>query len=423
MREYEKKRFYYIGACALMLTLTYYILHRGNVPPAVPEYTPGQSVSWKDSGKEHVQYMKHPALEKFFRKQQPVFNDYTNERKKIILTFGEVMGHTYWWDVPHDFDFTEHDGTPCKYRHCKLVYDAYNYIPIADAVLFHGQDVPPVTELKAFEKIPLTQLWVWMPSESPAYYNRKKMSLKPYHSVFNWTGSYRRDSDIWTPHFIVKPRTKDDPQIGKVDYAKGKDKMIIAIISNNCKSYRTQFIRKLKQYIPVDVYGKCKSEFDPSLPDCEFGSEECKELQSRYKFTLSLENAYCKDYVTEKFYLNGLSRGNVPIVLNRASMSDPEVAPPGSYIDILDFENLEVLADYLKKLAQNDEAYNKFHEWRQNYKLGSKNRMCTTCEALWKREEQPLKKATLTKVDVEKFWSYEENCGSYDNELFQKYLR
>ncbi|XP_066914333.1 3-galactosyl-N-acetylglucosaminide 4-alpha-L-fucosyltransferase FUT3-like [Clytia hemisphaerica] len=422
MRGNEKKRFFYIGGCALMLILTYFFIHR-SVPPEVPEYTPGETVSWKESGKEHVQYMKHPVLAKVFRNQKSGLIDYKNERKKIILTFGEVMGDMYWWDVPHDFDFTEYDGTPCKYRHCQLVYDAYSYIPIADAVLFHGQDLPPVKELKSFNKIPLTQQWVWMPSESPFYYKKKMISLKPYHSVFNWTGSYRRDSDIWTPHFVVRPRAKDDPSIGKVDYAKDKDKMIIAIISNDCKSYRTQFIKKLKQYIPIDVYGQCKKEFDPSLPDCRFGYEDCKELQSRYKFTLSLENAYCKDYVTEKFYMNGLSRGNVPIVLNRATMSDPEVAPPGSYINILDFENLEVLADYLKKLAQNDKEYNKFHEWRQNYKLRSKNRMCTTCEALWKREEEPLRKAILAKVDVEKFWNYEDNCISYEEELFQKYLR
>ena len=101
-------------------------------------------------------------------------------------------------------------------------------------------------------------------------------------------------------------------------------------------------------------------------------------------------------------------------------MSDPEVAPPGSYIDILDFENLEVLADYLKKLAQNDEAYNKFHEWRQNYKLGSKNRMCTTCEALWKRDLLKIKDRKVKNID--KFWKFDQNCLPFTQKIFARYL-
>ena len=344
------------------------------------------------------------------------------ERKKIILTYGEVLGHQYWWDTPFDFDFYERDGTPCEYRHCKLVYDAHNYVRIADAVLFHGQDLPSTKELKGLKDIPVRQIWIWMTSESPAGFSNLN-SLASYRHVFNWTGTYRLDSDIWTPYFVVKPLpSQNRKELSPVNYARGKKKMVIAIISNNCQSYRTKFIKKLREYIQVDVYGKCKEEFDPNLPECAFGSDECKALQSQYKFSLSLESAHCKDYITEKFYYNGLIVGNVPVVMNRADMSNPKVAPPDSFINILDFMDAESLANYLKMVASSDDFYNKFHAWRQNYKVGTKNRMCTTCEALWKRDLQP--EVTKHKAfDVREFWNYKKNCISYENEMFQNYLK
>jgi hypothetical protein len=40
-----------------------------------------------------------------------------------------------------------------------------------------------------------------------------------------------------------------------------------------------------------------------------------------YKFYLSLENALCKDYITEKFYL-ALASGVIPIVYGGSSVLD-----------------------------------------------------------------------------------------------------
>lgn len=259
------------------------------------------------------------------------------------------------------------------------------------------------------------QLWVWKTSEGPAGFSNLK-SLESYRHVFNWTATYRLDSDMWTPYFIVQPLPNPNPTM---NYANGKTRMMIAIISNDCKSYRTRFIKKLQQYIPIDVYGKCKEEFDPNLPECSFGSADCKALQLQYKFTLSLESTYCADYITEKFYHNGLMIGNIPVVMNRAKMSNVKVAPPDSFVNILDFQDVESLADHLKKIASSDKFYNRFHAWRQNYKLGTKNRMCTTCEALWKRDLYPGQNQHKAS-DVSAFWDYKKNCISYEDEMFQK---
>ena len=424
MRTSTKHRLYIMLACIGMLIFTSRLINYQHEDPNSSNVVKSDQKKARIMGNIIKAKAKNALIntERRYVVEEKVENEdaIKSSRKKIIYTYGNIFGQQYWWDTPAGFDFTEPDGTACRYNHCKVVYD-YAYLRFADAVLFHAHDVAPVKELKSLQ-IPLKQIWIWMTSESPYHYQKSKISFKDYHHVFNWTGTYRTDSKIWTPFYVIKPLKQSDPKpdINK-DYAQGKSKMIIAIISNNCKSYRIDFIKKLKKHIDVDLYGNCKSEVNPDLPECPIHSKECEKLQSKYKFTLSLENAYCTDYVTEKFYINALKRGNVPIILNRGNMSNPNVAPPKSYINILDFKDIKGLAKYLKKVASDNTKYNEFHAWRRNYKVGTKNRMCTTCEQLWKREIQQNKKHESAKV--EEFWNYEKNCVSYDNEMFQKYIR
>ena len=354
------------------------------------------------------------ALKKIFK----------NNRKKTILSFTKVFGEKGWWDAPLGNEFLEHEGQStkqCQFNHCKVTYDAKD-VKISDAVLCHANELPSIKELRTARSSP-RQLWVWMTNESP--YSFRNRSFVSYHGFFNWTGTYMRDSDIWTPYMFIKPLTKPSPEMKKFNLAEGKDKMVLALVSNDCDSYRVKFIRALKKFIDIDLYGKCKDSVNPELSgDCRFGSKECEQLKRRYKFTLSLENAFCTDYITEKFYYNGLLAGNVPIVLNRANMSNPKIAPPNSFVNVLDFKNLKSLANHLKMLASDDEKYNKLHAWRMNYKVATKNRMCTTCEALWKRDMEIAKTGKLVHktADVSSFWDYNRNCVAYDTESFQKYL-
>ena len=339
-------------------------------------------------------------------------------KKKMILSFTKVYGEKTWWDVPVDNVFSERDGKPCRFDHCKLTYNKQQ-VKSSDAVLCHANDLPKKEVLKA-ARASSKQIWVWMTSQSPASF--RNHSLEPYKDLFNWTGSYRRGhADLWTPYFFIKPLELSEKRPNPLkNYARGKDKMVLALMSSNCDSYRIKFVRALKKFINVDVYGKCKEKVNPQLAgDCKLGTK-CDQLKKRYKFTLSLESAYCTDYVTEKFYYNGLMIGNIPVTMNRGKMSDPKVAPPNSFVNILDFENVETLANHLKKIASSDKLYNQFHAWRQNFKLGTKNRMCSICEALWKRDLKGLKGEK--KIDFDKEWSYEKDCVSYEHHMFNKYL-
>ena len=75
-----------------------------------------------------------------------------------------------------------------------------------------------------------------------------------------------------------------------------------AIVVSNCQASnnRMKYVRELKKYIQVDIYGSCGTFACPEDSDC------FDQLKAEYKFYLAFENSNCRDYITEKFYLNAL---------------------------------------------------------------------------------------------------------------------
>jgi len=73
---------------------------------------------------------------------------------------------------------------------------------------------------------------------------------------------------------------------------------------SNCheSNTRKKYAKELRQYIPVDIYGKCGTKKCPHST-----KTKCFEMLNRdYKFYLAFENANCKDYITEKLLRNSL---------------------------------------------------------------------------------------------------------------------
>ena len=105
-------------------------------------------------------------------------------------------------------------------------------------------------------------------------------------------------------------------------------------------------------------------------------------LDSKYKFYLSFENSFCKDYITEKFF-KVLNYNIIPIVLGRANYS--KFAPSKSYIDVRDFQSIGQLAEYLKYLDKNETAYAEYFEWKNYFRVivNYKNVFCQLCQVGW----------------------------------------
>jgi alpha-1,3-fucosyltransferase len=153
----------------------------------------------------------------------------------------------------------------------------------------------------------------------------------------------------------------------------------VAWFVSNCEtdSRRELLARNLSRFIPVDIYGKCGD----GRHSCQ-NRAGCDRLLSRhYRFYLSFENSLCPDYVTEKLY-RPMAYDTVPVVYGGSDYSF--YLPAGSYINAMDFDSPQSLANYLKKLMADDELYLSYFRWRQKFVVDPSpvDGLCRLCRLL-----------------------------------------
>lgn len=134
----------------------------------------------------------------------------------------------------------------------------------------------------------------------------------------------------------------------------------IVYIHSDCDSpsERDEYMAELSRYIKIDSLGNCLNTrpLPPPLEDASyFDHKDFRHILARYKFTLTIENYGCDDYITEKFW-RPLIVGSVPVYWGSPKIDD--WAPnPKSVIKISDFATPKDLADYLHTLLRNDSLY------------------------------------------------------------------
>lgn len=180
----------------------------------------------------------------------------------------------------------------CLVNTCELT-DNRGLAETADAVLFHHSATRQWTHRPSY------QIWILFMLESPYH----TPGLRSFESMFNWTATYRHDSDIVAPYEKFVPfdeNVKFLPQ--NKSYATGKTKQVAWFVSNcGARNTRREYANELSKYIGVDIYGNC------GKLKCPRRNRKCFEmLNTDYKFYLSFENSNCRDYITEKFFVTGL---------------------------------------------------------------------------------------------------------------------
>ncbi|XP_029656706.1 glycoprotein 3-alpha-L-fucosyltransferase A-like [Octopus sinensis] len=220
------------------------------------------------------------------------------------------------------------------------------------------------------------QIWIYMTQECPFF----NPSVKHLGNKINWTINYRQDSTIVYPYGKFRYFNKSVRQKVQVqNYATGKTKKVAWFVSN-CRpsNNRMGYAKELGKYIQVDIYGRC-------------GTKVCKRedkyscfeiLKKEYKFYLAFENSNCRDYITEKFFINGLIYNAIPIVMGAHPDEYREVAPENSYIHYEDFKSPKELADYLHELDKNDTLYNEYFKWKGTGEFIDTKFWCRVCAML-----------------------------------------
>lgn len=216
----------------------------------------------------------------------------------------------------------------CAYQNCYITNDVKYFYDITDfdVILFNAIDIRGNMELPLARSD--NQIYVLLSQESAANY----AIYKDFDWLFNYTWTYKLDSDIFYPYFVVRDKLgeivapKVDVHWMGVNIMKPTKQSIIdrlqskktaaAWFVSNCyaNNDRLNYVHNLREALTsynleVHIYGVCGDYYcSKATPDVCLG-----KIESDYYFYLSLENSFSEDYVTEKL-LTALNHFAVPVV-------------------------------------------------------------------------------------------------------------
>jgi alpha-1,3-fucosyltransferase len=194
----------------------------------------------------------------------------------------------------------------CPVTNCVITHDR-SKLRKSDMVYVHVVQTPIGRDSLPKSK-PRSQRWIFSAYESPLH----TPLIPEYNSYFNLSSTYSLQSDFpnfyrngFDQRFVWRTNGSFNKSF---DYSEGKKMVAYAIISNcEDKSERMNYIKELKRYVSVNVFGSCGQ---PCPIDFD-----CREYFSAYfKFYLAFENSICSEYITEKFF-DVLKYNVVPVVL------------------------------------------------------------------------------------------------------------
>lgn len=226
--------------------------------------------------------------------------------------------------------------THCKIKNCFICTDRdyFNDIMLFDIVLFNAIDL---TEKDLPAARSDNQIYVFVSTESVANYPQ---SAESFNNFFNYTWTYKFNSDIVYTYFVVRNKHRRGKIIGPAEHVHWMNTTKMRPVSNciknrlrnktvaaawfvtNCLAinrlnYAHALNMELYKYnLRLDIYGACgyRRCLINNASFC-FGM-----IETDYYFYLSFENSFCQDYVTEKL-LNALGHYAVPVVLGGADYS------------------------------------------------------------------------------------------------------
>lgn len=354
-------------------------------------------------------------------KSAPISLNASKSDTDAPLPLKQILYYNSFWNSAHfNVGFGQEPFLNCRVKSCfassKSVHaPSLQNMSTFDAIVIHGVDFYLDSRVNDYIRSwrKQHQRFVFFSMEPPP--NGPQFTSPIYNFFWNYTMTYRMDSDAPRPYGFIAPKVDriegGDPRAVQilqtdwpVDYDatdfitnvlpnKGADFLKIAEkpkkvawVVSRCKSNsrREEFVQELKKYIDVDVFGSCGTVCDitgarPYEGNCS------THVKEDYKFYLSLENNFARDYVTEKFFMR-MNDGLVPIVLGQANYS--RIAPPHSFINALDYDSPKALADVLLRLDKNDTEYLSYFWWKDHYNVVSHDlSMLSFCDLCAKLNE------------------------------------
>ncbi|KAL3273121.1 hypothetical protein HHI36_014575 [Cryptolaemus montrouzieri] len=273
----------------------------------------------------------------------------------------------------------------CSVKNCKFTFNDTD-LKTADAVIFHLHRTKGLQDLPKDHENP-NQIWAFLTDESPYHtFMKSKVKISDFDKKFNWSMTYRMDSDIPVPYGRARKFSEKVPMIKSKKYVEKRKDRLVTILGSNCggKNHRWQYVKKMNESIHVDVYGGCGNK--TACPG-HFKSD-CPAIDS-YLFYLSFENSDCREYITEKVFWNAYHKESIPVIMGYDKKTYEKLLPPLSYLHVDDFASPKDLADYILFLNRTEE-YKKYFQWKEDFEIVNEHgyfktksyHLCRICEAL-----------------------------------------
>ncbi|XP_063382931.1 alpha-(1,3)-fucosyltransferase C-like [Cydia fagiglandana] len=245
-----------------------------------------------------------------------------------------------------------------------------------DAIVF-GENIL-TSENRPRERSP-HQIFVYMSNESSYTFPACELYNDDY---FNWTFTYRFDSDVlWRP-FVVRNLTGDivAPSTEVVwtmnsaplrsdikSKLQSKTRAVVWILDDCCAGF--DYLLRLEKHL---YHFELKLYKYRHFKDSDI-------LPQNYQFMVVFENSIVKDYVTRRV-MEGYRNYAVPVVYGGANYV--RFLPPGSYINARETHPYN-LAQAIYKATKSQEAYESYFKWRNDYSIEEDHSsLCDLCAAL-----------------------------------------
>lgn len=324
-----------------------------------------------------------------------------NSKNLLILEYTKIFGSSKYCQK---FDQNIVDAknylylNECPFKNCIFSCDK-NLLNNAQAIIFHQADLEEeikynndyLKNLNMVAKQRNNQTWILWNDEA----NKVDENLDAF--FFNWTMSYRIDSEVSDCSYgciyrkIIKNNENFYQKI-KLSF-ESKKNQAVWFVSNCGPKFRINFAKSLKKFFPVKVFGACSNYFESFFSsifkdDCSRETKCEQEQLSQNKFYLSFESKNCSNYLTEKVW-KMLHIGIIPVVIQPSKTFYEINLPPNSFIHAQDFDfNVEKLANYLNFVANDFDTYYRYLKWKDEYDVvftsfqTERRRLCELCTRL-----------------------------------------
>ena len=330
--------------------------------------------------------------------------DATSNTTKLILLWNDFYGDPYFKLQPGNTTFITscHSGI----NNCYVTTNQ-SLLEHADAVVIHAFMLGAL-KTKLPKRFRHDQFFIYVNFESPMLSNVANWN-KGFKDIFNLTFTYMYDSDITAEYgkfFQLERKRTVSFAENEVYRSEFQNKKMIAWAVSNCQAFtiRSEYVKELRNYVSVDIYGKCGNMTCPY----DNANNTCFQMMSKqYLFYLAFENSYCDDYATEKVFRT-LQLQQIPIVLGKYNYE--KHFPERSVINVKDYKSPAELADYLIYLSKNWTAYAEYFEWKNSYSFkcwpyNVLDGFCKLCYILHNSSYE-----YQSSFDPEEYWNQEQLC-------------